>query len=637
MASIRVWLIALWLSAGGIVSAGCFAASADDEVRMVKREILALYDGGQEGDANLTRIHRYAELPLNHLGFILRFHDVRDTLPDMAEMERYRGVLTWFVGSLPDSDAYLAWASRVSRTSLRYVILGDIGVTVDSARLLTVNGLLKLAGVHHTGGSIGPTFETRVIQKDRILVEFECNLDPVLPDYPLVSDNGSKTRIGLKLEAPLRDGKRKAVPIAIGERGGYAALNYEFCHQRSPLYRGKWLLNPFSFFGAAFGADDQPIPDTTTATGNRLYFSQFDSAGWSRSSTIEGFRDSQATAGDVVLGELIEPFRDLPVTIDAPRTDVARSGRTAKQIETAMQRLLNNPVVDILQRRVRAGLSQFDTEFPSISNLSSLLSADKDPVMIAPFSDDSFYGSTGDKTGYAFSALKETVANTATPRRLKPISLSYHAYAGEFPGSLRAVRERLSEARLAPITPVSANRYFAIVDGFFNTRIDRIGSAAWRIANRGELQTIRFDAAEAREIDFESSSGIIGQKRNGAHLYVSLDPEIETAVVATRPVVPAGAARSRLFLVESRWLIRRVKIDACAVTFEAQGYGDGAFTWSNAADGRYIITVARGDREIVRQSAEADRAGQLQFVLSVGAIEPVTIKMDCASALPEGR
>src|SRR5260221_10204863 len=64
----------------------------------IKREILALYDGAREGAANATRIHRFAELPLNHLGFILRYHDVRLPLPAYADLVRYRGVFTWFVG-----------------------------------------------------------------------------------------------------------------------------------------------------------------------------------------------------------------------------------------------------------------------------------------------------------------------------------------------------------------------------------------------------------------------------------------------------------------------------------------------------------------------------------------------------------
>jgi hypothetical protein len=49
-------------------------------------------------------VHRFAEMPLNCLGFILRFQDVRAELPDPAEVERYRGVLTWFASPVSDGD-----------------------------------------------------------------------------------------------------------------------------------------------------------------------------------------------------------------------------------------------------------------------------------------------------------------------------------------------------------------------------------------------------------------------------------------------------------------------------------------------------------------------------------------------------
>ena len=261
--------IATWLlfAAIGVPAAGA-ATTAAPAPTPVKREILALYDGAQEGDVELTRIHRFAEMPLNYLGLIVRFRDVRGELPPPSEMSRYRGVLTWFVGSVPNTDAYLAWASRVSLMKMRYVILGDIGVPVTSTNLLAVNQLLGAAGLRHTGDSVTPALGTRVLQKDPGLVDFECHLDPSLPDYPVIEPTPTAARIGLTLEAP--DSKRQAALVAIGPRGGYAALNYEFCHSRPPLYQGRWLINPFAFFRAAFGIGDAPIPDTTTASGNRL-------------------------------------------------------------------------------------------------------------------------------------------------------------------------------------------------------------------------------------------------------------------------------------------------------------------------------------------------------------------------------
>ena len=145
----RIWLIAAGLSMIEAIGGYTTGALAEQPIP-VRREILALYDGAQEGDAGLSRIHRFAEMPLNHLGFILRFHDVRTRLPEPAEMERYRGVLTWFAGSVANSNAYLAWASQISRINVRYVILGDIGVATNSTNILTVNRWLESAGISAT-------------------------------------------------------------------------------------------------------------------------------------------------------------------------------------------------------------------------------------------------------------------------------------------------------------------------------------------------------------------------------------------------------------------------------------------------------------------------------------------------------
>jgi hypothetical protein len=591
----------------------------------VKREILALYDGAQEGDdANLTRIHRFAEMPLNHLGFILRFHNTRTKLPDPREIERYRGVLTWFVGPLPDSHAYLAWAAEVSRLNGRYVILGDIGVAANPANVPAINRLLDLAGLRHTGDYVAPTLASRVVQEDRNLIEFECRLGAVLPDYPVLSLAGSATRVGLMLETPKYDGQRQTALVAIGPRGAYAALDYEFCHQRPPLYQGKWLVNPFTFFHEAFGADDFPIPDTTTVSNRRLYFGQLKRDGWTRSSKIEDA--SGALAGEMVLRELIEPFRGLPTTIDVEDDGVARFGSRAGVVRGLLQRVLDNANVDPSRRQLRTTSSRFDAEYPSISNLAPLASAGPEHVVNAAMSDETAYSSGGAVGENAFFALKETVSNTDVPRRLKPFNLNYHAYAGEYPALLQSVKEQLQAANIAALAPVSANRYAAIVDGFFAARIERVGDATWRVSNRGALQTVRFDAADGREVDLRSSIGVVGQKYDGTTLYVALDETVEPAVVV---LSPHPQSHNGLGLIESRWLVRHIVRDACALSFETQGYGEGAFAWSGAA-GRYTIKVTRSGKEISRQIAEADGTGRLQFALPLSAIDPVTVLMSCA-------
>lgn len=628
----RVWLIAIVLSIGQAVGG---AGALAQEPIPIKREILALYDGAQESEADFTRIHRFAEMPLNHLGFILRFQDIRTKLPKPSEIERYRGVLTWFAGSVSDSDSYLDWAIRVSRMNVRYVILGDVGIAVNSNNLDAVNQLLALAGVRHDGEYVTPTLGTRVTQEDKSLVEFECRLGPVLPDYPLIDAVGPATRIGVMLETPSYDGRRKSVPIAIGQKGAYAALNYEFCHQRSPLYQGRWLINPFAFFRAAFGFSNEPAPDVTTVSGNRLYFSVLESEGWSRQSKIEGLQ--QSTSADVVFRELIEPFHDLPVTIEWLAPEASKSTKPGSPTQALLRRMLDTHDVDLLQRGLQVTLSRFDSEYPSISDLSPLISAGPDHFINRPMSDEIAYSNQRAVGETGFPALKETVAGTEFPIRLKPFFLNFHAYAGEYPALLRSVKDQLSAASVAALTPVSANRYAAIVDGFFSARFEQIGDSAWRIRDRGALQTIRFDAADDREVDFGSSVGVIGQRRNGTTLYVALDEAVEPAVVALGPRSQQRAVfNNDLVFVQSRWLVRHVVKDRCGLRFETQGYGDGSFTWFGSGSSRYAIIVDRAGQEIWRQVVEADDAGRLEFALPDSAIDPLTVRIDCAGAARSG-
>ena len=611
----------------------------------VKREILALYDGGQEGSADGTRIHRFAELPLNHLGFIVRFLDIRDRLPDPAAMARYRGVLTWFVGPVPDTSAYLAWAGQVSQMPVRFAILGDVGVDPTPANLFLINRLLGAIGLRHTGDLVAPTRGSRVTHKDARLVEYECRLDPVLPDYPVISVVDATSRIGLAVQVPARDGTSSTTLVAIGAKGGYAAFNYEFCHQRAPTHRGRWMIDPFAFFHAAFGADVFPVPDVTTVSGRRLYFGQLHSEGWSNETKVERYRQQREMAAEVVLRELIEPFADLPVTLDLRNSNLDRAGRSAQRAREIAEKTLALPQVERPGRHiVGTVLSRFDTSYPSISSLSALVSSGNEMVFYTGTGDENAYAGNDQRAMSGFLALAETLRKTENPRRLKPFNLNYHVYAGQHPASLQVVKEHLQAARAAPLAPIAASHYSEIVGGFYTTTIARTGPMGWSIANRGAMQTVRFDATEGLAVDLAASVGVLGHTRHGEALYVALDENVDVARIGLAPLVaPAAASLSEaslsetggtagLVLGDSRWRVRKLVRAQCYLSFEAHGYGPGEFAWSGATGTGHRITVARGGEVLWQQSVTSDGSGRLAFVVPLQAIEPVTIEVICSDA-----
>jgi hypothetical protein len=87
------------------------------------------------------------------------------------------------------------------------------------------------------------------------------------------------------------------------------------------------------------------------------------------------------------------------------------------------------------------------------------------------------------------------------------------------------------------------------------------------ILDRGELQTVRFDGAEAVMLDLASSSGVLGQARLGDALYVALDPAVENPVVALQPVGTEPAPTDHPYLIDSRWQIWDLKRTSCGSLF----------------------------------------------------------------------
>ena len=86
---------------------------------------------------------------------------------------------------------------------------------IDPRTIPAVNQVFALAGVRHTGEFVAPTLGTRMRAKGPNLVEFECRLGPVLPDYPIINATGADARIGVMLQTPAYDGGRKSVLVAI--------------------------------------------------------------------------------------------------------------------------------------------------------------------------------------------------------------------------------------------------------------------------------------------------------------------------------------------------------------------------------------------------------------------------------------
>ena len=271
-------------------------------------------------------------------------------------------------------------------------------------------------------------------------------------------------------------------------------------------------------------------------------------------------------------------------------------------------------------RNLNGGDSRFDADYPSISYLSPISRpAGAERQIYAGNANDYIYITDGNGRDHGFLHLEATVNATETPRRLKPINVYYHMFAGERAAQLAGVRHHLDSARQALVTPIGASHYAAIADGFFSTQMMALGDSSWLIQNRGALQTVRFDDAAGLTVDFTRSVGVLGQRKKGSSLYVALDEAQDDVVVALGPDNGDSADISAPHLIEGRWTFRDMRRQDCGFTVMAKGYGTGQMTWGGLRPGVYHVAVRTTSETVWEDIAEVGDDGRLALTADADA------------------
>jgi polysaccharide biosynthesis protein PelA len=291
----------------------------------VRRCVIALYDSANEEDVRDTRIHRLLEMPLNHLGLIIEYHDINKRLPDLAQRNDVRGAVTWFQSdSMKRPVEFLHWAAGVLDSGRKLVVLGDLGAWRDPQGRRTpdahINRVLAGMGLQNGNDWTAATYRSKIVQKSALLVEFERKYPAVLPPYALmrVIDGQAVSHLRLRRD---NDPATDSDVVVTSRTGGYIAPR--FAHYSSDrMDQLQWYVNPFEFFRIAFATDEFPKPDTTTLAGRRIYYSHIDGDGWRNRTEVPEYREKKLTSAEVILRSVLQTSSDLPVTVGPVAADL---------------------------------------------------------------------------------------------------------------------------------------------------------------------------------------------------------------------------------------------------------------------------------------------------------------------------
>lgn len=307
-------------------------------VTPVDRTLLGIFDSRHEETPAHTQLHFNAEMPLNHLGFIVRYHDIRQGLPEPEALDGVIAVISMLTYDFDESASYFRWLDRVSEQGLKVIVMGSFGGALTSAARRSLNRMMQRMGLEIADGYVPNTLTSRPVRIDRALIGYEASINPVPPPHVVVTRNGTDADVALEYETDTVAGPVRSVLAATGPGGGYVASGY-FVHYDAGLDSRRWIIDPFRFFRQVLAGPPFPVPDTTTVSGRRLYFSHVDGDGWNNLSQAENHREPPTLSSRVMLDELIAPYPDLPVSVGfvmSDGDDVLGGGEEAREVARAI-------------------------------------------------------------------------------------------------------------------------------------------------------------------------------------------------------------------------------------------------------------------------------------------------------------
>ncbi|UCV11299.1 bifunctional glycoside hydrolase 114/ polysaccharide deacetylase family protein [Dechloromonas denitrificans] len=316
-----------WVTDSNLESVGIGAIEA------VPRRIAMIYDSAESPALNYANAHRFLQMPINHLGYIVDYVDARKPLPEQIRPDRYAGIVTWISGQLPDTQgrALSRWLLNRIDAGLRLAIIGDFGFPVEPS-------LASRLGLKLQSGSVSGTLG---IVRQHPMLGFEAKPLPNRTGLPPIrlADKQAEALI------ELQDAKQQIFTGGALTRWGGFILDPFALIEVPGTEQARWVIDPFRFLQESLHLPALPAPDVTTENGRRLFFSHIDGDGFPSLAEFPG----SPPAAEVLLKEILEKYR-IPTTVSVIESEVSPEGlhpKQSPQLEDIARRMFRLPHVEI--------------------------------------------------------------------------------------------------------------------------------------------------------------------------------------------------------------------------------------------------------------------------------------------------
>lgn len=543
-------------------------------VEVWPREVWLLYDSSVAPLAE-SAAHRVLALPLEYLGLVPRYLDVRGTLPTRPYRGEVAGVVAWLEGrSFPGVAKLRSLLAASFEERVPLVLFGYLGEIVD-------DGLLGRLGARKKAAVDAPA---RVSFRAPT-VGFETDArPPPLGLEPLFLEREAE----VLLEFSAGNQRRQAILLA--PWGGWALQPHAVAESYGG--EGRWVVDPFDFLARALDLPPAPIPDVSTENGRRILLAHIDGDGAASRSELPGHplaltvlrrwleRHPVPHTVALVEGELssdgaypglsaeleaearrifalphVEPAshgfshpfvwsefeagrgRALPVKGGLPSLErellgsleyVARlAGRPPVLFAWTGDARPGPETVDLLAAagvaNLNGGFTVASSARPSLTFIGPL----GRPVggrfqVYAPISNENDFTHRWTGPYWGFRNARETFDRTGHPRRLTPLDIYFHSYSGTKEAGLVALEEVYRDALARDPAPLHVSTWLRRVAAARRTIIAREGTDAVRLRHAEDLRTLRLPKRRSAS-NVKTGAGILGARETPTGSYAHLD------------------------------------------------------------------------------------------------------------------
>lgn len=305
-------------------------------IEAVPRRVLVLYNGDESPALNYANAHRFLQMPLNHMGYVADYVDVRGNLPQQVTPDRYAGVVTWFSGYVPaPKRAGLSqWLQARIREGMPLAVLGDWGMAPDRA-------LTRSLGL-----AIDKTDPLGALRQTQLAPMMGLENPPPLPGRQtsleqLAPDMARQAQALIELQDTRG---RSFVGGAITPWGGFI-LDPNVLYEIPGTGDARWVVDPFAFLQQSLRLPAVPVPDTTTENGRRLLLAHVDGDGFPSLAEFPG----SPLAAQVLLKEVFEAYR-FPQTMSVIEAEVAPHGLhpgLSPRMEEVARKMFRLPHIEV--------------------------------------------------------------------------------------------------------------------------------------------------------------------------------------------------------------------------------------------------------------------------------------------------